>query len=179
MHGVVSLLDMEHSRQVEALWAELAAAVSIRGALRVPYPHVSHHVAESYDLELLESVVRDAARETAPFHIRTAGVGIFTSLRPVVYLPVVRDPALTAFQAPFWHRLATVASGINRHYHPDRWMPHITIGERDVDREAAGAIVRLLAERDLAWEIPIDNLTLLYDPGATHEVRFRYLLGGG
>ncbi len=106
MHGVVSLLDAQHYQAVESLWAELAATCGLRGVYVTPFPHFSYHVAAEYDLLALETVLRDFACRQAPFRVTATGLGIFTGVSPVVYIPVVRDPALTAFHQALWPRFA-------------------------------------------------------------------------
>jgi len=54
MHGVVSLLDDEHYALVEHLWDEVETELGVRGLYKTPFPHFSYHVAEQYDLDLLE-----------------------------------------------------------------------------------------------------------------------------
>jgi 2'-5' RNA ligase len=113
MHGVVSLLDSTHYEQVERLWAELEARFGVRGVYMTPYPHVSYHVAAAYDLARLEPILRALAGETAPFRVRTAGLGVFTGAQPVLYLPVVRTVPLSHLHARLWEALAPAAGGGN------------------------------------------------------------------
>lgn len=176
MHGIVSLLDSAHDRLVEALWAELDEVCSMRGVYVTPFPHFSYHVAERYEDDKLAVIVRQVARDTVSFHIRTTGLGIFTGARPVLYLPVVRMPELSRLQHTLWHAIAPVSAGRVDHYHPNVWMPHITIGFGDVDVDRAAAAIRLLGARTYDWDIAIDNLAIVYDTGTRQEVRASYSL---
>jgi 2'-5' RNA ligase len=177
MHGVVSLLDSTHDAQVERLWAELAATFGVRGVYVTPYPHFSYHVAAAYDLARLDPILQAVAGMTAPFRVRTAGLGIFTGAQPVLYLPVVRTAALSRVHAALWPAVASVASDSNSYYHPDRWLPHITIGFGDVSPERLAALIGPLAARSFDWEIAIDQFALIYDSGAGQVVRARYPFG--
>src|SRR4051812_46659014 len=102
MDAVVSLLDETHYRLVEDLWAELEARFGVRGIYVTPYPPFSYHIAQHYDLAALEPVLRRAAQGATPFTVRTGGLGIFTGANPILYIPVVRDPALTEFHRRLW-----------------------------------------------------------------------------
>ena len=42
---------------------------------------------------------------------------------------------------------------------------HITLGHSDINAGNLGPIVTWLNGQSLAWEIPVTNLTLLYDKG--------------
>ncbi len=92
--------------------------------------------------------------------MRTAGLGIFTGPQPVLYIPVVRSPELTQFHQALWQRVSRVGNRIQAYYHPDQWMPHITIGFGDTGSEKLSQIVRYLGERDFHWEITVDNVAL-------------------
>lgn len=174
MHGVVSLLDSTHYEQVARLWAELAAGFGVRGVYRTPYPHFSYHVAADYDLGRLDPILRALAGATAPFRVRTAGLGVFTGAQPVLYVPVVRTLPLSQLQARLWQAVAPTAAGSNGYYHPDRWLPHVTIGFGDVPPDRLAAIMAHLAARSFDWEIAVDHLAVIYDRGAGQIVQTRY-----
>jgi len=176
MHGIVSLLDSAHYRLVEALWAELDEVCSVSGVYVTPFPHFSYHVAEQYEVDKLAEIVQEVARDTVSFHIRTTGLGMFTGAQPVLYLPVVRTSELSRLHHILWHTIAPVSTGRVDYYHPDVWMPHITIGFGDIDVDSASAVIRLLGARTYDWDIAIDNLTLVYDTGMRQEARTRYSL---
>jgi len=177
MHGVVSLLDTEHYQAVESLWAELVTACGLRGVYVTPFPHFSYHVAADYDLPALEATLRDFARTQAPFRVTATGLGIFTGAAPVVYVPVVRDPALTAFHQALWARLEAVARGGSTYYAPGAWMPHITLVFGDATPARLPDVLRLLGGRSFNWDIAVDNLALIYDSGAGQTVRMSFPLG--
>ncbi len=54
MHAIVSLLDDDHYKLIEDLWAELRREFSVQGVYITPYPHFSYQVAQDYDVDLLE-----------------------------------------------------------------------------------------------------------------------------
>lgn len=176
MHGVVSLLDKGRTGAVERLWQELADLYGVRGVYVTPFPHFSYHVAATYEMEEVTAVVERVARDVAPFEVRTTGVGLFTGAHPVVYLPIVRTSHLSRLHRALWLGLEAASGGAVEHYHPDAWMPHITIGFGDIDVDSAASIARLLCGRMLDWSIPIDNLSLIYDTGEQQDMRFRYIL---
>jgi len=180
VHGVVSLLDDQHYRLVESLWAEIRSRLGIKGIYVTPYPHYSYHVAEHYDITLLKPLLAQVAAQVDPFEIITTGLGIFTGgLSPVVYVSVVRSPQLTQLHQLLWPQLAGVSAGILEYYHPERWMPHITLGHGDITQENLPAVISLLSAHQFEWKIPINNLALLYadESGQQDELQLQYPLG--
>jgi 2'-5' RNA ligase superfamily len=179
MHGIVSLLDDQHYRLVENLWSELEQEFGVRGVYITPYPHFSYQIATHYDVATLEPLLQRVAAKSSAFHVRAAGLGIFTAQQPVLYVPVVRSPELTRFHEAIWQATVHTGSGIVEYYHPDNWMPHITIGFGDMNKDNLSQIVRLLAERAFNWEMAVDNIALIYDTGARQELRSRFAFGDG
>lgn len=168
MHSVVSLLDQEHYKLVEDLWAELAREFAVRGIYVQPRPHFSYQVATRYNVKSLEPVLQRFAASKTSFKVRTGGLGIFPGPHPVLYIPVVRSSELTQFHEALWQEIFNTGSGILDYYHPARWVPHITIGIGDMNKDNLSQIVRFLAERDFYWEITIDNIALVHHLNVPH-----------
>jgi hypothetical protein len=179
MHAVVSLLDGRHYRVVEGLWAELDRAFGLRGVAVTPFPHFSYQVAAGYDPDTLRPILQRRARDQPPFRVRTGGLGLFTGASPVLYVPVVRDEALTRFHGALWSSLAGAGAGVLPYYRPEHWLPHITLAHGDLTGDDLPAIVRALGGRDFGWAIAGETLELIYDTRAGQEVRLRFALGTG
>jgi len=174
VHGIISLLDDKHYLLVENLWAELEQEFAVHGVYNTPYPHFSYQIAQSYNLEQLEPILQRFSLGQAAFKAKTSGLGIFNGPHPVLYIPVVRSAELTAFQQALWPEISTAGSGISDYYHPANWMPHITIGFGDTNKDNLSRIVQSLAERDFNWEITVNNVALIYDTGTKQELRSRF-----
>lgn len=177
MHGIVSLLDGLHSQYVEELWSELKREFGVEGVYVTPFPHFSYQVANNYDVESLTTTLSTFATKHAPFQVRTNGLGVFNGQAPVLYIPVVRDPTLTNFHKALWQALTNTGDGLQAYYQPEHWMPHITIGIRDLNSDSLALIMRYLNGRDFNWHIHVDNLALIYDTGERQEAKHRFKLG--
>jgi 2'-5' RNA ligase len=160
---VVSFLDHKHNQQVEDLWAELAREFAVGGNFVSSRPHITYQIATCYKVKLLESVLRRFAASKTSFKVRTGGLGTFTGPQPVLYLPVVRSLELTQFHEALWQEIFNMGSGILDYYHPANWVPHITLGMGDMNKDNLSQIVRFLVERDFNWEITVDNVVLVHD----------------
>jgi len=101
-------------------------------------------------------------------------LGIFTGAVPVIYIPVVRSLELTRLHETLWKEISPLASGAQEYYHPDQWMPHITIGFGDINKENLPSIVRRLNELDLTWEITVNDIAYIQDTGTEQVLRVRF-----
>jgi 2'-5' RNA ligase len=176
MVGIVSLLDDLHYHLVEDLWAELQREFGVKGVYITPFPHFSYHVASDYNVEMLPPILHKIAATQASFQVRTSGLGIFTGEAPVLYIPIARNPILAQFHATLWQELSNTGNGALEYYHPEHWMPHITISFGDVNSNNLAHIVRYISGHDFSWQITVDNLALIYDSGNGQEVKYRYKL---
>lgn len=174
MHAIVSLLDDDHYQLIEDLWADLQREFSVHGVYITPYPHFSYHVAQDYDVDLLEPIFERITSNITTFKVRTSGLGVFTGASPVLYIPVVRSLELTQLHQELWQEVSPVSSGVQQYYHRDQWAPHITIGFGDISKDNLSQIIPFLAERDFSWEITIDNMALIYDTGTKQELKSRF-----
>ena len=113
------------------------------------------------------------AKETAAFTVTTTGVGLFTGPGPVIYIPVSRDPILTAIHQRLWPQLEAISDASLGYYAPSNWFPHITLGHGDITEENLAPIVSWLNAQDLSWQIPIDNIALLGGDTPLQKFHFR------
>ncbi|MDT7778194.1 MAG: hypothetical protein QOC99_706 [Acidobacteriota bacterium] len=180
MQGVVSLLDDQHYARVEAIWEELGQKFDVRGMYVTTYPHFSFQVAEAYDEEACEHALRELAARMRPFRARTAGLGIFTVASPILYIPVVRSPALSDLHREIWCSVKQRVPGPVAHYYqPEEWAPHVTLAQGDIDQDKLAEIVRFLSRRNFHWEFNVTNVSIIYDTGREQGLRRRFNFGGG
>ena len=88
--AVVSLLDADHEVAVRRIWDRLAEHGLETDLWVTPIPHITYHVAEAYQDNMVENLSL-VAGETRPFGIRTAGLGMFPGESPVEHSPRQRD----------------------------------------------------------------------------------------
>lgn len=169
MYGLASLLPEPYYTQVERIWDELENCCKLTAIRETPYPHFSWHIAQSYQMEQLQIIVRQLSKQIAPFQIRTAGLGIFGGATPVIYIAVVKDEQLIVLHRRIWNQLIEIAGNPSPYYHPDHWMPHITLAYEDVTSQNIGAVMQMLAFERYDWEMWIDNLTMICSADATSE----------
>lgn len=177
MVGVVSLLDDECSALVHSLWESLAREFGPGGMFPDSAPHLSLHVADSYDLAEVEKRVKSLAYSNTPFAARTAGLGLFFGESLVVHLPVVRSSRLTVLQRTTHDEIRRHAQGDTSLYQPNNWSPHITLGMWPAESVKAGAIVDYIVSKgtdQLALEFTVDSLSAIEDDGEARRVHFTH-----
>lgn len=161
VYGIVTLLDAGHRAVIENLWRELERRFGIPHLYDEPIVHFSYHVAENYDLGKLKPIISQFTRFKQCFKVRTEGLGVFNKSEPVVYIPVVRNPQLATFHRSLWELINPWAADPLKYYHPDSWMPHITLVHGNVPMQKLPQVVAYLAEYDFNWEIEVSNLSII------------------
>jgi hypothetical protein len=178
LDGIVSLLDHAHDALVQEIWADLEREFGLKGT-GLRYPHVSYHVAQRYDPTRLEQALPRVLRDFTAFPMRTTGLGVFTGPQPVIFVPVVRGPALTRLHDALWAAATPAAEGLVEVYGPETWVPHITLAYGDLHNGMLPDVIGYLDERDFDWEIALDSLFVVTGAGGDDERRMRFPFLGG
>ncbi len=179
MHGLVSLLPQPYYGKVEQIWDDLERRFGLRGIRVTPLPHFSWNIGEVYPQEKLEPAMREVAAQIPPLVTRAGGLGIFPGPEPVIFIPVIKDRALLEAHELIWNRFQSVGEGLSPYYSPQNWHPHISLAYQDVNRENIGPVIEALAFEPVYWEMPIDNMTFIYEPvGEVGALNFTYPLTG-
>jgi 2'-5' RNA ligase len=166
-------------RQVEDLWERLDALYSLRGIRVTPYPHFSWQIAEDYDFTRLEPALRAIATTAEPFRVFTTGLGIFSGPRPVIYIPLVKTSALMSFHTMVWELCQPAGRNASPFYHPQSWIPHISLAYSDVHEQNIAAVMQDLAFQSFNWDLRVDNIALIYESdGTTGTLRYNFPFEG-
>lgn len=178
MNGLVALLDSPSTGRVQMLWDELERRFQLRGVRAFPYPHISFNILDEYETEQVETKLRKISAPIRPFAVETAGLGFFLHPEPVLYIPVVRSPALNAVHQKLWRAFPPKTAGISL-YSPEKWVPHITLAVDDLTREVMPEMLRFLSDIDFHWSIRLEGLTFAVKTDGGYEFRCGCEFGGG
>lgn len=172
MPGVVSLLDERSSKRVVELRRQLETKLNIESPVENHYPHFSYQVADSYDDEELGRTLEELPDEQDSFTVRTNGIGVFSDTEPlIVYIPIVRTAQLSRFHERIWTRSKPVAIDLEDYYHPELWIPHITIAS--VEKSDLYSVMNLLSQYSLSWNVEIDNVATIRGMTPNRRVEHR------
>lgn len=179
MNALVSLLDHEHAETVRDIWWELESSFGVTARYVKPFIHFSYHVvADEYDLDHLGPTLGEVADEHTPFTVGTTGLDVFAGTEPVVFVSVARTPKLDELHKELWAR-CTPGFGVGLPYYaPEAWVPHVTLAQGPRARENLPEILEALNERDLEWDLSVDNLAVIEDGGKERGLLHQVALGG-
>jgi 2'-5' RNA ligase len=174
--GVIALLPEPFAGRVDTIWRGMTREFGVPRGYPGAVPHVSFHIG-THDVDAgAEAVVERVARETEPFRVYSAGLGVFPG--PVVHLTVARAPAAAELAVRLERELAAAGfPSSDAYFTPERWMPHITIAHRNLDGVALGPLLAWLAGQDVTWEIPIESLSLARETEDGAEILSTFPLG--
>jgi hypothetical protein len=174
-YGIVALLDEAHEQVLQDLWQELETDFGIKHPYESPIPHITHIQTQRIKERLLEESLEKFALMQEPYLVRTAGLGIFTGERLALYVPVVRNPALTAVQTTLIATVAPALEGIADTHQLNHWLPHLTliIPMPALTEIVLGKVVERLARRSFIWEIKISRFAILGSGTVPYIVELR------
>jgi hypothetical protein len=174
-YGIVALLDEMHEQILQDLWQELERDFGIRHPFDNPIPHITHLQAQKIREKSLEEALEKFATMQEPYLVRTAGLGIFTGERLALYVPVVRNPALTAVQTTLIATVAPAIEGMADTHQLNHWLPHLTliIPTPELSATVLGKVVERLAPRSFIWEFKISRFAILGTDSAPFIVELK------
>ncbi len=178
LQAIVATIPESHAEQVTELWRALEERFGVHSELTTEFPHFSLHVAQQYDIGALRERLESFAGEHPPLRVRTAGLGLFTRARTILYMPLVRNPRLNTFHRELWRVASGLGEEVKAYYRPERWIPHITLAHDKLDQYNLGGAIHWLSDQKLDWVFDVTELTLLESDGDDRREVFRVPLTG-
>lgn len=178
MPGVIALLPEPFAAQVEALWERMERDFAVPRGYPGAVPHITFHLG-SHDVAAgADEVVRRVAAATSPFVVFTSGLGVFRGKLPVLHIMVARSPAAAALAETLSRELAAAGyPSTDPYFAPEKWIPHITIAHRNLAGLELAELLAWLVRQDLAWEIPISELSIALETDKSAEILATFPLG--
>jgi len=177
VQALVAMLDDAHTARVKEIWSRLDVGCGLQAIYATPYPHFSFHIAERYDLDQIDADIKRIVGSIPPFKVRTTGMSVFTGPSPVVFVPVVASQELLSIHQLLWEQTTRSAERLSLLYSPGRWVPHITLANKDVRGENISCVTEQLSEDAFDWEIEINQFCLVCQEDGVAEIHTAYALG--
>ncbi len=114
--------------------------------------------------------MQDLSNKLGRTKIRVTGIGMFTGKTQVLYLPVIKTPSLVQMQKQVFKVLQTDLKKAFQVFHPEIWIPHITIISNPNEQSSIPDAVHILSEMKVDFEVEINNLALGKYTGDTAEI---------
>ncbi|MPZ13622.1 MAG: hypothetical protein GEU73_04230 [Chloroflexi bacterium] len=182
MQSVCTLLPSDFYERVIDLRASLSADPALGAIYDPPFVHFTLQLAPEYDWPGLEAALAAFAKRQPPFDVRTVGILAFTGSGTTIAIAPFKDQRLADFHAGIWATVSPFAQGeVDLFYHPERWVPHVTIKRCGPHGESFGKAMASLAKERFSWTMTVDNVSVQHDPGKnslTHYLRLRFPLTG-
>ncbi len=172
------LLDEATESGVDRLWDSMEREFGIAKGFPGALPHLTIHLAGSYDLEATRPVVEELATSHGPFEVETTGLGVFTGETPILYVPVIRTRALDKLHGELYSLLAPHCGEHVPYYAPRSWMPHITIGHANITPEVLPALLAWLSRQPLSWQGHATTIAIGENTATSVELLGVYPFGG-
>jgi hypothetical protein len=163
--AVATVLDFQNDPESAEAWKRIEKAFLISDIEKEGLTHFSWHVADSYQSGKIEDRLKETARDLSLISTTSTGLGIFTSEKPVLYLPVMKTKKIADLHRKLWKCLGPIAENPYRYYDPDHWIPHITLAHEDVHPEKIGQMTSLLLRCEMVLRFRIDHLALIFRNG--------------
>ena len=178
IYGILTILNESRNPDLYKTWKWLEESCQLPVEYLTPIPHITWHVASSYALTGLKSILSRWAVHKRPIVAQASGLGIFTGPTPVIYVRVFKDQRLINFQRRLWKAVIGTAVEPSAYYAPDAWMPHITLAYGEIPPDRLGCAVQALAYQVIRFKFTVDHIALgyLHDDN-TWGIESEYFLG--
>ena len=159
MNGLISILPPFLCEEVFFFWNQLSERFAVQRVKLTGTPHITWNYAEHYCLDDPQVFCKALARRLQPLRCRTNGLGLFSGKRPVLYIAVMMNTEMETCHRQIWDAVNPVAVLPNKRYHPDRWIPHITLAMEDLTSENIGPITVFLSAYKWKYTFNIQSLS--------------------
>lgn len=178
MFAIATQLDQVSSSKTRVLWDWLETNCGLSGIRLTPLPHFSWQGAESYEMEGLKDCLDKITGSIQPFEVNASGLGIFTGLKPILYIALVKTRKLMELHELLWESTRAFYHNANLLYFPSYWVPHITLAYQDLSVEGLACAIKVLSSRPFDMSIFVNNLSVIYANNTDMGVAYHSFFGG-
>ncbi len=160
MRSILSLIENSENSEIYRIMDAIRPSLTEKNPLIWKFPHITWHSAEEYQLPILENYLKDLSKTWERTKIRVTGIGMFTGKTQVLYLPVIKTPSLVQMQKQVFKFSKPISKKASRFFHPEIWIPHITIISSPNEQSSIPDVVHTLSEMKVDFEVEINSLAL-------------------
>jgi 2'-5' RNA ligase len=160
MYAIISEIDEESSEKVSQIWHHLCEMCGLEEIYTLPTPHFSWLVADGMILDLAKAKVASMISRVPEISTYTFGLGIFSGILPVLFLPMVKTMDMIQLHQEIWDQVGPHCSQVNMYYSPSLWMPHITLALKDLDKDKLACAVNVYAFKQIELSVTMTSIAL-------------------
>jgi|GEM_PF-1179556 len=164
-YAVATLFDPGLKQGNSAVWSKITEASEVTGMPIHAMLHCSWHVSIHYQMQEMFERLDQFAKTRDVIRIQTAGLGIFTAAKPILYLPIVKTAEMMRVHEQLWEILAPVSSSQVMYYAPESWMPHITLNDEGTEIDRMCLFKQKLLFEPLVLSFNVDHFAVIYRNG--------------
>jgi len=161
MYAIVSLLDPFSEQEIRALWSRFELKCGLTRIKNLPIPHFTWMAADALQLSAVDAELEDLSSKLSPVVVHSAGAGIFTGSLPVVYINLVKNETLLNYHRRLWEKIRPFMIVPNPFYHPDNWVPHITLAYKEGNPDQLSCAILDIAYMPLDFSVMVDNVAII------------------
>lgn len=163
MQALIAEFSEESNEIIRSIWKQVEMSCGEKSKVSFIYPHFTWQGAEKYQVQEFEMMLRNAFLGQKPFKIKLAGLGIFTGIKPILYLNMVKSPLVNKIHEIITEVSLPFVTAIEDYWLPENWMPHLTLVEPGTDSKIIGEFLPCLLERKFDAEIEVKSICLHTD----------------
>ena len=160
MYAIISEIDKQSSETVKIIWHDLCEECGLEEIYTLPTPHFSWLVAEEMDLKQAKSTIASMISTVPEIKTYTFGLGIFSGILPVLFLPMVKTMEMINLHQNIWEQVGPFCRQLKTYYSPSFWMPHITLALKDLDKDKLACAVSAFAFEQIELSVSMESIAL-------------------
>jgi 2'-5' RNA ligase len=172
MQAIATLLKHSEHETTRQMWQTLRSSCDLTGIKIPENPHFSWMVAENFDETAARRIFEEMSPRIKGLSINTNGLGLFTSKKPILYIPIVKTKELLEIHDELWQQLSPFGNHLENFYHPSQWIPHITLASEDLSISRLQCILESIVQVPINATFPVDNLALIYSDEDSAGISF-------
>jgi len=152
-YTVLLFFDPQTEKNVRSIWQQVADVTGNRTLVDRPIrPHISLAAYQSIDLSRCPNCLQSFSEMIHSMPISFQYIGFFAAATPTLFIgPTVTRPLVDLHEG-IYEVMKEYTEGPFDYYHPDRWVPHTTIGI-----ELNKSDLQKLITNDLHIALPLDG----------------------
>jgi 2'-5' RNA ligase len=158
IYGILTIPQQDTANFAYHEWKNLIDLCDLPDENIPPVPHLTWHVANEYDFIRTEFCLAELVKDVKPIYTKVIGLGIFSGLEPVIYLPVFKNSKLIRFHQKIWKGINRYAIEPSKFYAPDTWIPHLTLAFGSINNEKLQCTLNQLVYRPIQFDFLIDQI---------------------
>jgi hypothetical protein len=162
MYAITSLFEESASEATRSFWETLEINCGLSGVKTSPYPHFSWLATTDFLWDPVSEKLEMLCETLPPFQVQTAGLGIFTGSKPILYISLVKTAQLLNIHSKIWNAVFPFLKDPILYYSPEHWIPHITVAYGDLTIQNLPCAIQGMMDKPIDFVLEIKKISVLF-----------------